>query len=133
MLQQTSGCDTGYECPGHCESDPCSCEELGSTCQVCHPNGCDQCINGYFKVDYDRPCVSCEEVFGESCLHCGDFTGCQQCAQGFLRIRDESCGPHFYYCAANTCPPTPHPTRMFMSNGCECFNQSHLINCCEYI
>ena len=42
---------------------------------TCYPNGCDQCMNGYFKKDYHYPCVSCKDTFG----NCTDFLASQQC------------------------------------------------------
>ena len=78
-----------------CLNDPCDCSEL-SNCQVCHANGCNQCNQGYFKKDYNFKCEQCQEVFGDDCMHCTDFQGCQQCRTG-TRTYDPDCG--LYYCA----------------------------------
>ena len=58
-------------------------------CQ-CHNNGCDQCEDGWFKLDYDFPCQSCSGLVG--CMHCADFHGCQQCSDGYTMVEHDSCG-----------------------------------------
>ena len=80
-------------CPDKCLYDPCSCDVVGDSefCRICHPNGCDQCENGYFKKDYDYPCENCYDTFGEGCLSCQDFDGCGQCAPGYERVFEERC------------------------------------------
>ena len=60
-----------------------------NTCQ-CHNNGCDQCQDGWFKLDYDFPCQSCSGLVG--CLHCADFHGCQQCDDGYTMVEHATCG-----------------------------------------
>ena len=87
-----------YTCPTSCDSDPCSCDDVGPCVNgTCHAaNGCDQCEDGYFKKDYDYPCVDCQATFGDECLHCTDFLGCQQCDDGYSRYYDDDCG--LYYC-----------------------------------
>ena len=83
--------DSQCRCPFECENSPCSCGELDN-CQVCHEeSGCAQCKDGYFKKDYNYPCVNCQTVFGDSCMFCQDLNGCGQCKQGFIRTFDDSC------------------------------------------
>ena len=76
-------------------------------CQ-CHNNGCDQCEDGWFKVDFDFPCQSCAGLLG--CSHCTDFWGCQQCDEGYTMVEHTSCGEDsmlntgntkFHYCVPN--------------------------------
>ena len=70
-------------------------------CQ-CHANGCDQCERGYFKIDYNFPCQSCDSFVG--CKFCGDFTGCVQCEDDYQRTLSTDCGndgihsPNICYC-----------------------------------
>ena len=89
------------DCVLNCDWDDYSCQN--NQCQ-CHANGCDQCKDGYFKIDYDYPCVSCQDTF-EGCMFCSDFHGCQQCQQGYIRTPYNSCAHDsgwtdvpLYYC-----------------------------------
>ena len=78
-------CSINLECPTPCTNDPYDCiyeEVQDCIMNTYHPNGCDQCMNGYFKKDYNYPCVSCKDTFGDDCIHCTDFLGCQQCSVG---------------------------------------------------
>lgn len=97
-------------CPGEVsDNDDCT---LLSECFVCNQasdnasstdilspsssyHGCSQCIEGYFLYRRNQ-CENCNSLFGNECLHCTDITGCQQCANGYKRTLDESCG--LYYC-----------------------------------
>ena len=82
-----------------CESNPCDCDiDYNPHCKdgTCHSNGCDQCENGYFKKDYNYPCVDCQTYTGEGCIFCQDFNGCGQCSDGYLRVFDNDCG--IYVC-----------------------------------
>ena len=106
--QQVTGdeCDT-YDCqfafygcgdcelPGcvSCQESPCLCNNdiEDPNCHICHSNGCAQCESGYFKKDYDYPCISCSDTFGEGCMFCQDFNGCGQCTQGYNRVYDSDC------------------------------------------
>lgn len=45
-------------------------------CEVCHPNGCDQCCDDTFKADYTSPCLPCCE-YDEYATRCTDFVGSQ--------------------------------------------------------
>ena len=83
-------------CPTACTSDPCSCDEI-SNCINCHASGCAQCETGYFKKDYNYPCVECHATFGDDCLFCQDFHGCGQCDESTsTRKYDSRCD--LYYC-----------------------------------
>ena len=64
-----------------------------------------QCIDNYFKLDHNYPCANCQDVFGIECLHCQDYNGCAQCADGYIRTYDNQ--EDLYYCAPE--PPTPAP------------------------
>ena len=73
-----------------------------------HNNGCDQCKDGWFKLDYDFPCQECSKLPG--CLHCTDFYGCQQCKDGYTLTEHATCGENsllntgntkFHYCTPN--------------------------------
>ena len=82
-------------CPIPCDennpNDPCGCDDL-CFCNVCHPNGCDECLPGYFKKNYNYPCVACDEsIFGVGCKFCQDFHGCGQCEDGYTRVYDSTC------------------------------------------
>ena len=95
-------CITGtLNCPSECSSDPCSCDEV-QNCRdgLCDANGCDLCEDGYFKKDYNYHCAQCQQVFGDDCMHCTDFLGCQQCQTG-TRTYDSDCG--LYYCKDPEC------------------------------
>ena len=76
-------------CPIECDTSPCQCCDL-CFCNICHPNGCDECYPGYFKKDYNFPCVSCQE-FDDKCLFCQDHNGCAQCKTGYNRYFDYNC------------------------------------------
>ena len=43
-------------------TDPCPCDEV-EHCDICHPNGCDGCEDGYFKQNYNYHCIHCQETF----------------------------------------------------------------------
>ena len=77
----------------------------GATDQY-HANGCNQCITNYFKKDYNYQCADCQETFGDDCMHCTDFLGCQQCHSG-TRTYDDDCG--LFYC--KLCDDTPSETK----------------------
>ena len=85
-----------------CNFNPCECEgdyEVNSidNCNICHDNsGCSQCKYGYFKIDYDFPCMDCQVVFGDNCQGCQDFVGCQQCNSGSSRMFDSD--SYLWYC-----------------------------------
>ena len=82
------------QCPYKCENEPCSCGEL-EHCKICHYNGCNECETGYFKKDYNTPCLHCQDTFGDSCKFCQDFNGCGECKQGYNRVYDSDCGLHY--------------------------------------
>ena len=86
-------------CPDECVNDPCECINV-EHCRsgTCHSNGCDQCEDGYFKKDYNYQCAQCQQVFGDDCMFCTDFLGCQQCSTGG-RTYDSECG--LWYCKSS--------------------------------
>ena len=112
-------CSGFTNCPSKCYGDNgCDCDvpdgrDGDPHCLLCESPkygglGCTECDieNGYFKVDYNYPCKQCEEVFGEGCLHCGDFNGCEECdLQYYDRIFDPDC--EVYYCRKKTCGSLP--------------------------
>lgn len=109
-LTPTPSCGVGDKCPIECDNNPCDCTK-DDVCNsaTCDENGCDQCMNDYFKKDNNYPCTSCIEIFGDMCLHCTDFSGCQQCESPSVRVYDEICG--LYYCEEDPlCIPTPSPS-----------------------
>ena len=89
--------DPSTGCPIPCDinnpNNPCQCNDL-CFCNICHsPEGCDECLPGYFKKNYNYPCIACDEsIFGEHCLFCQDFHGCGQCEDGYNRVYDSTCG-----------------------------------------
>ena len=73
----------------------CDCNEVNN-CQVCNQgSGCSQCESRYFKRNYDQQCLQCQEIFGDACMHCTDFLGCQQCKDGYTRTYDTECNLWF--------------------------------------
>ena len=87
---------TDSGCPVACDSNPCDCTINGGEdpfCRICHSNGCNECQAGYFKKNYNYPCISCDDTFGKGCKFCQDFNGCGQCDEnnGFIRRYCDSC------------------------------------------
>ena len=75
----------------HCVCD-CHNEVNPFTCRVCNQgSGCGQCENGFFKLNYNHQCISCDNTFGDSCMFCQDFNGCGQCKQGYNRVYSNLC------------------------------------------
>ena len=65
-------------CPNPCTSDlrgRANAEVQDCIMNSRHRNGCDQCMNDYFKKHYNYSCVSCKDALG----NCTDFLGSQQC------------------------------------------------------
>ena len=86
-----------FYCPETCtHSNIAQCNLCDLNCRVCNNDECSQCNDGYFKKDRYTQCTNCQSVFGSECMFCQDFNGCGQCAQGYLRIQDASCG--IWYC-----------------------------------
>ena len=56
-----------------CDTDPCDCN-FDELCNIYHSKKCDECISGYFEVDYNFECISCSEYFGANCLLWQDFS-----------------------------------------------------------
>jgi len=65
--------------PFNCSNDP------NCPASTCHSNGCDQCADGYYKLNYSTPCYSCSATF-PNCSFCQDFQGCGQCENGFSEV-----------------------------------------------
>ena len=114
-----------------CEEDPCDCLVADTFCSVCHPGqGCSQCagINGeYFKLDWNYPCVSCEDTFGSECLQCQDFHGCSQCAPGYQLVFFDA-NENVWHCQKiiTTSEPTKAPVESTCTDG---INQCQSTNC----
>jgi len=107
-----------------CENDPCLESESGN-CRVYHEGrGCSQCNNGYFKRDFEYPCVQCQETFGNECMHCSDFNGCQQCINGYDRTLDQDCGLH--YCKPNPCADPSNNCRVCNNGFCSQCNNNYV-------
>ena len=89
--------DGEFNCPKQCFNNPCHCDEV-NYCKpsACHIAGCNQCINGYWKKNYNFHCQPCQETFGNQCLHCADFRGCQQCDRGYDLVKSDEC--NIWYC-----------------------------------
>jgi hypothetical protein len=100
---QPSGCLHDHKCA----DEPCDCYDNNFNCAIeqCHNYGCDQCADGFWKLDFNHKCISCDTVFGNDCLTCGDWTGCTQCRAGCTQVWN-GCYNECY------CPPTlvPVPT-----------------------
>lgn len=117
-----------FDCPREdslCENSPCDCgniysEDYDPNCNICHSNGCDECKNGYFKVDYNHNCVSCSEYFGDGCMFCQDHNGCGQCESGYLRYYDEECG--LWYCDNGECVDKADTSATECENLSKCEN-----------
>ena len=85
-LETCRSCITGIDWDDYAGGQDVECQ--------CHNNGCDQCEDGWFKVDFDFPCQPCDEFIG--CMHCTDFLGCQQCEEGYTLVEDDECGEDSY-------------------------------------
>ena len=114
-LQSSSSCDYVFSCPNQCSGDVCNCDDgyENKNCNICHNGqGCSQCEYGYIKIGTNYPCVECQSVFGDGCLHCSDHNGCNQCMDGYEMVKDNYCGNGVNYCKPKDCynNPTPHPT-----------------------
>ena len=88
------------KCPGVCEYFPCGCceDNILVNCNACHANGCDECNSdeNLFKRDYTYYCETCQDIFGDACLFCSDFTGCQLCDGLHDHVQDSI--TEMYYC-----------------------------------
>jgi hypothetical protein len=82
-LLNCQNCETGIDWNDYAGGQSTEC--------ACHENGCDQCDDGWFKLDYDFPCQTCSSLIG--CSHCTDFLGCQECEEGYTLTEDTTgCG-----------------------------------------
>ena len=89
-----------------CSESPCSESESGACSNYQPGNGCVQCLRNHFKFNADYPCVNCQDIFGDECLHCSDGIGCQQCVSNdYYRTltTDSDSGLTFYYCEETPC------------------------------
>ena len=112
---QSSSCDYSVECPDKCNGDVCSCDDgyENKNCNICHNGqGCSQCEYGYIKDSNNYPCVNCQLVFRDGCIHCSDYNENNQCIDGYDFVKDNYCDNGVNYCKPNECNnnPTPHPT-----------------------
>lgn len=86
----------GLDCStidGMCYSNPCSCCEV-TNCACCNEGaGCDQCMDGYFVYQSNYQCISCSELFGNTCLFC------ENDIDGYARVFDGICG--LWHCIAD--------------------------------
>ena len=96
---------SGNDCLKNC-ADNCTLNcNIGDTlCQnpecSCNINGCSKCMNGYWKLNYDYPCISCTNTFN-NCLKCQDFIGCVICETGFILRNTTYNEKTVYYCQSN--------------------------------
>lgn len=102
-----------------CPDIPCKRGDAGA-CLVYQNShqGCSQCVQHYWKISSNYPCIHCQDTFGSSCMHCADGIGCQQCQTGFYR-RQYSDG--LYYC-------DPDPCRCFDAH-CNVCNNGYCSQC----
>ena len=99
-VQIASVCVTGKD---GTHLDHCGGDEVG-TCKIYHsPPGCDQCLSGSFKKSYYHPCVDCQEIFGNVCPGCNDYSGCCSCSpiNDFTLTKDVKSG--LWYCKPSPC------------------------------
>ena len=94
-------------CPTGCSSDPCPGDENSFCTEETryHANGCDQCMNGYWKLGYGYACESCEDTIA-NCNSCTGFIGCNSCDTGYERIQSTDCfgdAGAIYYCDQIVC------------------------------
>ena len=116
---------TDYTPPEECDGfsfphDYCFPWDAGN-CEIYHmPPGCDLCESDNFKLSYNHPCVDCQDTFGDACLHCGDFDGCQQCHSNIYQ-RTYDAGDDIWYCKPTPC--------YYMSNHCAVCNNGQCSQC----
>lgn len=76
------------------------CSDEAENCNVCvDGEGCQECFDGYFKIDDGTQCSDCQYVFGQSCINCIDGQGCQRCDDDTIRTYNQEYG--LYYCKLN--------------------------------
>ena len=81
-----------YSCPN---DQPCTCGTINPFCQVCQDEDtvpCSQCQSGYFSPGDTYKCVECQELLGDTCVHCTNGRGCQQCSDSSIQPHENSCG-----------------------------------------
>ena len=93
------GCSSIRKCNGDTATDDgtyttdeaCKCNQI-LNCNICNNNnGCDQCIDGYFKKDNCHQCELCDNIFNANCIFCQDFNGCGKCKSGCNRFFNTQC------------------------------------------
>ena len=89
-------------------NSPCSLAEAGNCGVYQIGQGCVECVSNNFQLSFDYPRVDCQEYFGEECLHCSDFNGCQECiniGNKYYRseITDDESGLTYYCCKESAC------------------------------
>ena len=85
-----------FTCPPRCTTSVCTSEENPNCLGEPEEWGCETCIGDLWYNDWGSPCVTCQEVYGDTCESCINWSGCQTCAEGFDRIWNQACG--LYYC-----------------------------------
>ena len=91
----TSTCDVeGYVL---CDSYRCTLNNENPNCADQQNWGCALCNDGYFRENFDIPCLDCSNIIGCNITDgCTDFTGCNSCLFGYERIWNEEC--QFFIC-----------------------------------
>ena len=78
------------ECVEECPTNNCNGEGENPHCLNQQGWGCVECEIGYWKESHNYPCVLCDII--PHCDECGDFAGCIDCAPGYKKRWDTSCG-----------------------------------------
>ena len=85
-----------------CSNSQCDCGEDMLYCNtISCIDGigiCDVCDDGYFKLNDNSPCLSCNSVYNDdNCISCTDYIGCNKCIDEYtLALHDPS---GLYYCS----------------------------------
>ena len=105
-------CASGYRRTYHSDCSLWSCEFADScdeNCANCQSNNnfprCAQCNSGYFLGDNtgENGCINCHEEYGDECLFCANLQGCQQCASGYQRVKDDDTNLWYCQCIGDNC------------------------------
>ena len=76
----------------------------------------------------------CSEVFGNDCMHCSNFIGCQQCDGDSKRKRDDYCDG-LYYCQpyfGTEYDGIDECTNKCLGSPCECWEVNNCQVCHDY-
>ena len=65
------GCDIIID---ECISEKCTDPIENPNCADLRSWGCQICDDGYWKLSFEHPCISCVDTF-EGCIDCDDFNG----------------------------------------------------------